>query len=64
MSWLLLKAQTARQDPAKMTLWLQVQAAEERAALAENAIREEVSAEMGDLLREMEATYKVSPHLP
>ena len=41
-----------------------MQAAEERAALAENAIREEVSAEMGDLLREMEATYKVSSHLP
>ncbi|KAK9841900.1 hypothetical protein WJX84_005168 [Apatococcus fuscideae] len=36
----------------------QVQAAEERAALAETVIREEVSAEMGDLLREMEATYK------
>ena len=36
-----------------------MQAAEERAALAETVIREEVSADMGDLLREMEATYKV-----
>ena len=37
---------------------------EERAALAETAIREEVSADMGDLLREMEATYRVrSPSL-
>ncbi|KAK9840849.1 hypothetical protein WJX84_010041 [Apatococcus fuscideae] len=52
---------TRRHVPAAhavQELQKQVQAAEERAALAETVIREEVSAEMGDLLREMEATYK------
>ncbi len=39
--------------------WLQVQAAEEKAALGETLIRDEVSAEMSEMLKEIEATYKV-----
>ncbi len=43
-----------------MTLWLlQLVAAEERCALAETEIREEVSTEMASLLHDMEANYKV-----
>jgi hypothetical protein len=38
---------------------VQVLAAEERAALMEAEVREEVSNEMADLLREMEANYRV-----
>ena len=38
---------------------LQLVAAEERCALAETEIREEVSAEMASLLHDMEANYKV-----
>ena len=43
-----------------MDVWLlQLVAAEERCALAETEIREEVSAEMASLLHDMEANYKV-----
>ena len=38
---------------------MQLVAAEQRYALAETEIREEVSAEMSTLLHGMEATYKV-----
>lgn len=38
---------------------LQLVAAEERCALAETEIRQEVSAEMASLLHDMEANYKV-----
>lgn len=44
-----------------MNVWLlQLVAAEERCALAETEIREEVSTEMASLLHDMEANYKVS----
>lgn len=42
--------------------WLQLVAAEERCALAETEIRQEVSAEMASLLHDMEANYKVGHH--
>lgn len=39
---------------------VQLVAAEERCALAETEIREEVSTEMASLLHDMEANYKVT----
>lgn len=41
---------------------LQLVAAEERCALAETEIRQEVSSEMASLLHDMEANYKVCTH--
>jgi len=38
---------------------VQLRGAEERGALAETEVREEVSNEMAELLRGMEASYKV-----
>ena len=43
-------------------VWLQLVAAEERCALAETDIRQEVSTEMASLLHDMEANYKVCHH--
>jgi hypothetical protein len=40
---------------------LQASAAEEKAALVEAEVRDEVSNEMADLLRDMEANYRVNP---
>ena len=39
---------------------MQLAAAEERQAATEAEVRDEVSAEMGELLRDMEAGYRVS----
>ena len=41
-------------------LTVQLAAAEERQAATETEVRDEVSAEMGELLRDMEAGYRVS----
>ena len=41
-------------------LAVQLAAAEERQAATETEVRDEVSAEMGELLRDMEAGYRVS----
>jgi len=47
---------------AEPNAWrLQLAVAEQRCVLVETEVREEVSDEMADLLRSMEASYKVLP---
>ena len=51
---------------ALFSCWLgaQLAGAEARCCLVETEVREEVSADMADLLRGMEASYKVRPSVP
>lgn len=46
-----------------LQMLMQLTAAEHRCVLVETEVREEVSNEMADLLRSMEASYKVQPCL-